>query len=370
MEVKAFEAIIAVFDIQLENINIKPFGNGLINNTWLVGNPEDRAQCFLLQQINHRIFNDVEALINNIILVTGHIRRKIKKEGGDPEKNVLRLIPLKNGSFYYQDNEGRYWRMYHFLQDTLCYDHITDTGQAFEGGKAFGRFQSQLTDLPAGLLTPVIPDFLNMVKRLRDFEAVLNTTPSDRLVAAESLIKEIWKRADKMCFFQRAELPVRVIHNDTKFNNVLLDHEDKAQCVIDLDTVMPGYVAYDYGDALRTIINTAAEDEKDIRKIGLDIPLFEAYTRGYFQEAAGFLTEPEVDSLITGMLLLPYMQAVRFLTDYLDNDRYYKVNFPGHNLQRANAQLALLFRLEEVQPILENTIKKLFRQQTMTLQYS
>lgn len=355
------EEIVSNFKVNFEFISAQPFGSGHINDTYLVKDTGNAASGYLLQKINHHIFKDIYELIRNIWMVTNHLRAKYKALGYDEvEKRVLRLIPCTNGDFYYRDAEGDYWRMYFYLEGTKTYDVVSTEKQAYEGGKAFGRFQSLLSDLPAKLLSATIPDFLNMEKRLEAFEKAVSADPKQRAAAVEEQIRFIRERAEQMCYFQHIEnlegLPLRITHNDTKFNNVLLNQNDEAQCVIDLDTVMPGYVAYDFGDAIRSIVNTAAEDEKDLDKINLNISLFTAYTEGYLAEANSFITTKEVNSLMKGVMLLPYMQAVRFLTDYLDGDQYYKIHFEHHNLQRSNAQIQLVRKLEENEEELSSII--------------
>lgn len=355
--------IVSNFKVNFEFVSAKAFGSGHINDTYLVKDTDNSAPGYLLQKINHHIFKDVYELIRNIWLVTNHLRAKYKALGYDEvEKRVLRLIPCVNGDFFYKDEEGSYWRMYYYLDGTKTYDVVSTEKQAYEGGKAFGRFQSLLSDLPAQLLSASIPDFLNMEKRLKAFENAVLSDPKQRVTAVEEQIRFIRERAEQMCYFQQPEntvnLPLRITHNDTKFNNVLLNQNDEAQCVIDLDTAMPGYVAYDFGDAIRSIINTAAEDEKDLEKINLDMSLFTAYTEGYLAEAITFITSKEIDSLMKGVMLLPYMQAVRFLTDYLEGDQYYKIHSEDHNLQRTNAQIQLVRQLEENEEELASIIQQ------------
>lgn len=344
--------IISNFKVSVVLSSIRVFGTGHINDSYFLMDVEPTQPGYLLQRINHHIFKDINALTRNILLVTNYLRSQIKVlHHSDPDQKVLRLVPTNDEAYYYKDQEGAYWRMYHYLANTNSYDIVTTEKQAYEGGKAFGMFQAMLADLHPGLLTSTIPDFLNMEKRLDTFERAVSLNPCNRAEEVTEQIRFVRDRAVQMCYFQSPaaikSLPLRITHNDTKFNNVLLDQNDEAQCVIDLDTVMPGYVAYDFGDAIRSIINTAAEDEADLEKIKLNIPLFKAYANGYFKEAAAFITPVEVDSLIKGVLLLPYMQSVRFLTDYLEGDQYYKIHFAGHNLQRTNAQIQLVRRLEE-----------------------
>jgi hypothetical protein len=338
------------------------YGSGHINDTFFLKNVTDGGEDYLLQRINHGIFTNVEKLTDNMLRVTEHLTSKIKVDAGDPLKEVITLIPTDNNRFFYQDSAGDYWRMLYFLRDTKSYDMVTTEKQAYEGGKAFGKFQAMLSDIPAGEMYEVIPNFHNVQSRLQQLQQAIAQDACGRVASVTTELAEIAKYADSMQYFQQPEqvasLPVRVIHNDTKFNNVLLNSNDEAQCVIDLETVMDGYVAYDFGDAIRTIINTASEDEADLSKIQLNIPLFNAYVRGYLKEASVFLTDAEVSSLIKGVLLLPFTQAVRFLTDYINGDTYYKIKFDGHNLQRARAQLQLVKMLDAAAAEMHQTILK------------
>jgi len=361
--------IISNFSIQGEVGEGEPYGSGHINETYYVKNMHPGYGDYLLQRINHHVFKDIPSLIENIRIVTGHLRRKLDMiPGAEIHKEVLTLVPTREGRFYYHDPKGNYWRMYHFLH-TNRYDVVQTEQQAYEGGKAFGKFQALLSDLDAGLLVETIPHFHNIGMRLKRFNEAVSADTTDRVKKVTAEIAFVNERADAMKALLEPRnghvLPVRIIHNDTKFNNVLLDGNDHAQCVIDLDTVMPGYVAYDFGDAIRTIINTASEDEEDISKIKLNIPLFTAYTKGYFEEAGHFLTRPEVESLLRGILLIPYEQTVRFLTDYIEGDTYYKIHFPDHNLQRTRAQLQLLRKMEEKY----ETLRKIVQDVAATLKH-
>ncbi len=355
--------ILSYFSIEGSVASIKAFGSGHINSTFYVKNEDKKSPDYLLQKINHNVFKNVPGLIENIIHVTGHLKKKLEDiPGAEPDKEVLTLIPAKDGRFYAADKFGSFWRMYYFISDTNSYDQVETSKQAYETGKAFGRFQKLLADLDAGLLCETIPDFHNIEVRLLQLKAAIDADPLGRVEEVVPIIDFIDERALQMGSVLRlgreGKLPLRIIHYDTKLNNVLLNKNDEVQCVIDLDTVMPGYVAYDFGDAIRTIINTATEDEKELTKIDLNIPLFEAYTEGYFAEACSFLTSNEVESLGRGVLLLPYMQTVRFLTDYIQGDTYYKIHFPGHNLQRTLAQMQLLKKLEQNYSILEGIINE------------
>ncbi|MGY4539158.1 Ser/Thr protein kinase RdoA (MazF antagonist) [Mucilaginibacter sp. UYNi724] len=329
----------------------KAYGSGHINDTFKLTNVTAGGTDYLLQRINHKIFTDVEKLTDNMRKVTEHLKSKIKAYGYcDPLKEVMTLIPTDDNRFFYRDSAGDYWRMFYFLSDTKSYDIVETQKQAYEGGKAFGKFQHMLSDIPAGEMFEVIPDFHNIQKRLQHLDEAIAKDACGRVASVAAELEIVKKYAERMQYFQQPEqvaaLPKRVIHNDTKFNNVLLDSNDEAQCVIDLETVMDGFVAYDFGDAIRTIINTTTEDEADLSKIQLNMPLFEAYVKGYLKEASKFLTDAEVNSLMKGALLLPYMQAVRFLTDHINGDTYFKTKFDGHNLQRARAQFQLVKMLD------------------------
>lgn len=353
--------VITKFQCAAEGSNTEPYGSGHINDSFLVKNQHAAGPHYLLQRINTSIFPNVEALTENMLRVTAHLKAKLANGSGDPLKEVMTLIPTHDGKYYHQDPAGNYWRMLYFLSNTRSYDMVSTEKQAYEGGKAFGKFQSMLSDFPSEDLYEVIPNFHNIKFRLAQLQDAIEKNLADRLDTVAAELKLVKAHADAMLYFQQSEtasaLPKRVTHNDTKFNNVLLDSNDEAQCVIDLETVMEGYVAYDFGDAIRTIINTASEDEADLDKINLNLSLFQAYTRGYLENAACFLTDLEIQSLIKGVLLFPYMQGVRFLTDHLNGDTYYKIKFPNHNLQRARAQFQLFRVLHEKAPALQQIIQ-------------
>jgi hypothetical protein len=343
--------IIAQFNTRGGDFEVTPFGSGHINDTYLAKSTNGTHASYLLQKINHFVFKDVEGLMNNMVCITAHLKEKITQTpNGDPEKEVLTFVACNNGKYYYQDDQANYWRMTHFLEDTQSYDLVTTGKQAYQGGLAFGRFQYLLSDLNPVEIVDVIPDFLNIEKRLRDFNDAIKSDKAKRLkdvmVEMEFLNSRSAAMGDILQMGRAGKLPLRITHNDTKFNNILLNKNNEIQCVIDLDTVMPGYVAYDFGDAIRSIINTAAEDEKNLDAIQLNMPLFTEFTKGYLSQTKSFLTAPELKSLMLGVLLLPYMQAVRFLTDYINGDVYYKIHFPEHNLQRTHSQMQLFKLLE------------------------
>jgi len=354
--------IVSNFCIEGNIETMVPYGSGHINDTFYLKNTNAALPDYLLQRINHHVFKNVPALMRNVQLVTDHLKTKLTQiPGSNPTKEVLTMVWTRDEQSFFCDAKGNYWRMFCFLTDTKSYDQVLTGRQAYEGGKAFGKFQMLLSDLDAGLLHETIPGFHNISMRLDRLNEAVLADPENRVKDILNELTFVMERARSMVAIlnlgKEGKLPLRITHNDTKFNNILLDVNDREQCVIDLDTVMPGYVAYDFGDAIRTIINTAAEDEADLEKISLNISLFKAYTEGYFKNAGSFLTELEVRSLSMGVLLIPYMQGVRFLTDYIEGDTYYKIKFAGHNLQRTRAQFQLLKKLEEAYDILEQIIQ-------------
>jgi len=351
------------FNIKGNPIDAKEFGSGHINDTYRIFTEKFDDPDYLLQRINHHVFKNIDALMNNIQIVTAHLKSKLEELGSKQiEEQVLTLVPTKDNQLYFVDESGNYWRIFILIENTKSYDILETESQAKEGGRAFGKFQSYLADLDSSKIEYTIPDFCNIEFRMANFHKALENDVVLRKAEVAEEISYILQRENKMNTIlkmgEKGELPLRITHNDTKFNNVLLDENDKAQCVIDLDTVMPGYIAYDFGDAIRTIINKAAEDEDDLSKITLNIPLFKAYTEGYLETAKQFLTSKEIESLLEGALLFPYMQAVRFLTDYLEGDTYYKIRHEGHNLQRTKAQLKLAFEVESHQEELKSIIQQ------------
>lgn len=345
-------SVASEFDIEGSVVTVAAFGSGHINDTFRVVTDEPGSAHYLLQRVNHHVFKDVAAVMDNIERVTNHLKARYAAgfKNIEVDRCVLTLIPTTGDELYHRDEEGNFWRMLILLEDTRSYDIVESPQQAREGGRAFGQFQRLLADLDVDLIHEVLPDFHHIGSRLAQLNRAVAADTTGRVKRVQPELMFINERVRRMHAIldlaTEGRLPVRITHNDTKFNNVLLDANDRAQCVIDLDTVMPGYVAYDFGDAIRTIINRAAEDEADLDKVRLNIPLFEAYADGYFEEAHHFLTPNEVESLMEGVLLFPYMQAVRFLTDFLAGDHYYKIRHADHNLQRTRAQLKLVSELE------------------------
>ena len=327
---------------------VKPLGAGHINDSYKVKSGDKE---YVLQRVNHNIFKDVPELQNNINRVTTHIREKLEERKiSDIDRKVLTLIPTHGGELYYKDEDGNYWRLMDFIKDSKSYDTINPE-LAYRAGLAFGNFQKMLADLPGKPLFETIPNFHNMEFRLEEFRDAVKNDKAGRLSKVSSLVKEIESRAEEMTKPERMNregiLPKRTNHCDTKVNNILFDSDDQVLCVVDLDTVMPGYVLSDFGDFMRTGANTGEEDDTNLDNVSIDLDIFAGYTKGYLENAASFLSQVEIENLAFGAKLLTYMQTVRFLTDYLNGDTYYKTKHKEHNLERTLAQFKLLTSMEE-----------------------
>lgn len=327
---------------------ITPFGGGHINSTYRVSliNTMDE---YVLQKINHYVFQDVELLQNNIKRITDHIRYKLAESGEtDLERRTLTIIPTLDEKLYFTDGDT-YWRMTLLIPGSYTFEAINPE-YAFQAGKAFGNFQAMLADIPGEPLGETIPNFHNMETRLASFREAVKLNAAGRLSEVHSLVEEIEKRADEMCscerLYREGKLPKRINHCDTKVNNMLFDESGKVLCVIDLDTAMPGFVMSDFGDFMRSAGNTGKEDDPNLDRVSFNMEIFKSYTQGYLQEAKSFLSPIELKLLPFGAKLITYMQVTRFLADYLNGDTYYKINHPNHNLQRSKAQFALLQSIE------------------------
>jgi hypothetical protein len=345
-------------------LNGEPFGSGHIHDTFRIETAEPDKDDYILQRLNNRIFRNIPELQHNIERVTVHLKNKLGAiPGSDIKRECLSLIPSNEGKTWIVDPEANYWRMYIFISRHRSYNIVDSPDKAFEGGKAIGRFQAMLSDMPGGPLYETIPFFHNVEKRLETFLKKIGEDPAGRVVSVRNEIDQVLQRAEKMKIILKlgseGKIPLRITHNDTKFNNILLDENDKALCVIDLDTVMPGYVHYDFGDAIRTVTNTASEDEKDHSRIRMDIGLFKAYSEGFLSETASTLNDVEKEYLAFAPILITYIIALRFLTDYIDGDNYFKIHHEHHNLQRARAQLRLVISMEEQYGEMQKIIAKL-----------
>jgi thiamine kinase-like enzyme len=345
-------------------LNGEPYGNGHIHDTFRIETAEKEMDDYIIQRLNNRVFKNIPQLQDNIERVTLHLRQKLQLiPDADIKRECLTLVPSNDGKTWINDSSGSFWRMYIFISDHRSYNIVDTPGKAFEGGKAIGRFQAMLADLGGRPLYETIPRFHDIEKRLETFDQKVKEDRAGRVKVAVRDIRSIHERAEEMKVILRlgrkGSIPLRITHNDTKFNNILLDENDKALCVIDLDTVMPGYVHYDFGDAIRTAANTSSEDEKDLTKVEMDIKLFNAYAEGYLDETRNTLNEVEKNYLAFAPQLITYTIAVRFLTDYIDGDNYFKIHYEDHNLHRARAQIKLLESMAKQFGQMERIIRRL-----------
>lgn len=328
---------------EIKNVeSVKPLTAGLINQTYLV-TTQDGTPNFILQCINHNIFKNVDLLQNNIECVTSHIRKKLETAGEkDLDRKVLRFAVADNGKTYYFDGE-KYWRACVFVEGSLTLDAVTPESSYLVGLK-FGEFEAMLADLPCQL-EETIPDFHNMEFRLKQLDEAVEADAAGRMEKVRDLVAEIRKDAYDMCcaerYYREGKLPKRICHCDTKVSNMLFDKEGNVLCIIDLDTVMSSFVFSDFGDFLRSAANTGQEDDENLDNVKFNFEIFKSFAKGYIESAKCFLTPLEIELLPYAVTLFPYMQAVRFLTDYINGDTYYQIKYPEHNYVRTLAQYKL-----------------------------
>ncbi len=341
------EKICENFNIKGKLISCLPIDNGIINSSYKVCFEEDgNRKEYVVQKINKSVFRRPDRVMENIKKVTDYIRQKIERQGLKDEKFALTCGETFDGKNYMIDDNGDYWRSYLFIGPSKVYNEANDLSIIEEIGKAFGEFQVYLTDFDASSLYSVIPNFHNTHARFSSFDEVVLIDAVDRVSSVNEEIiklKSFENLASKLSIMAKSgEIPLRVTHNDTKSNNVLFDATGKkALTVIDLDTIMPGLVAYDFGDGARFICSNAKEDEIDLSKVTLNLDKFRAFSKGFLNAVGKMLTIEEVDSLVLGVYSMTVELAVRFLTDYLDGDNYFKIHYPGHNLDRARCQIRL-----------------------------
>lgn len=349
-----------------EFLAVHAFGSGHINDTYqLQFQTQSRLRRYVLQRINTGIFRQPEQLMENILRVTRHQLAKIQDRGEeDTERKCLRFFPAKNGEYFYMDKAGNYWRVCQFIERAHTCDIVQSAEQAFLTAASFARFQKSLVDLPGPRLHETIPDFHNTPRRFSAFAAAVKNDIAQR---ANSCLREI-----EFAFARKAVAPVlvdlmarkaiteRITHNDAKLNNIMLDDAtNTAVCVVDLDTVMPGSPLYDFGDMARSTSCTAAEDEKDLEKVEINTAMFRALASGYISEAKDFLNSEEIGQLIFSAKLITFEQGIRFLTDYLNGDIYYKIKYPEHNMVRARNQFKLVESIEQQEKMLNTIVKKI-----------
>lgn len=346
-------------------INVKSFGSGIINDTFLVTckNNKGNENKYILQKINSSIFKNVEKLMENYCGVCDYLKKIVSENGGDVERETITVVPTNSGKSYLKDSLDNYWRTIKFISDTVTYDVAESAEDFYKVGKAFGEFQNKLAGYNAENLYESIPNFHNTKERFKTFLLAIENNKARRLESVRSEVDFILEREKDtsilLDLYENGELPLRVTHNDTKISNILMDANTKnGICIIDLDTIMPGLSLYDFGDAIRSGATHALEDEKDLDKVYVDLEFFEAFTKGFLEGTNSSLTEKEIEMLPMGAKVITLEQAIRFLTDYLDGDVYYKTSYSNQNLDRTRTQLKLVKDIEEKWNELNNIVNK------------
>lgn len=340
------------------------YGSGHINDTYrLTYETPQGTKRYILQRMSTSIFKKPLELMENVSGVTAWLRKKIIENGGDPERETLTLVKSNDGLQYFVDSTGEYWRVYLFIEGATCYDAVKDDNDFYQSAVAFGHFQRLLADYPAETLHETIKDFHNTPDRLEKFKKAVAEDVCGRAASVQKEIDFILEREELTHALYDLQLdgrlPLRVTHNDTKLNNIMIDDETgKAICVIDLDTVMPGLTANDFGDSIRFGASTALEDEQDLSKVSCDLHLFDVYARGFIEGCGGALTDLEIDMLPMGAILMTFENGIRFLTDHLEGDHYFHIHREGHNLDRCRTQLTLVKDMEEKLPQMNEIIQK------------
>ena len=343
----------------------EPFGSGHINDTYRltfeIGDMGD--VCVILQRMNREIFKKPVELMENIVGVTSHLRKKIIKAGGDPERETLNVILAKDGKAYYVDSMGEYWRSFKYITEATSYDLVEKPEDFYESAVAFGHFQRMLADYPAETLHETIEGFHDTKARLRAFKEAVEKDVCGRAASVQKEIDFVLSHEDTANVFgdllEKGELPIGVTHNDTKLNIIMIDNTTrKGICVIDLDTVMPGLAMNDFGDSIRFGASTAEEDEQDLSKVSCSMELFELYVKGFLEGCAGSLTDKEVEMLPMGAKVMTYECGMRFLADYLEGDHYFKIHREGHNLDRARTQFKLVADMESKWDTMAEIVRK------------
>lgn len=361
------KAVLNAYDFEGRTVYCDRYGSGHINDTFLISTVSDNgkaAKRFILQRMNGHVFRHPDLLMENILKVTEHIKKKIVAAGGDYERETLNVVTTENGRPYFVDSSESYWRVYRFVEDSLSYDSVKRKEDFYQSAYAFGSFQNLLSDFDASSLFEVIPDFHNTPGRYETFKKAVEEDKSGRAKDVKAEIEFVTERAHEMGTVAKmtaeGRLPLRVTHNDTKLNNVLIDAKSgKGLCVIDLDTVMPGAAVFDFGDSIRFGANTAAEDEKDLSKVSLSLELFEEYAKGFLDGCRGSLTKEEIKMLPMGAKIMTFECGMRFLTDYIDGDVYFKTAYPEHNLVRCRTQFELVRDIERKYARMEEIIESL-----------
>jgi len=337
------------FKLKGEVAEVKPLGEGFINDTFVI-TTKGKTPNYILQRKNKNIFSPIPAMMDNIQKVCLHIKNKVEKAGGDPMREAMTIIPATDGKLYFLDEEQEYWAVCLFIDDTIAYEAAETPELAYAGGKGIGKFQSLVSDLNESLVN-ILPGFHDIRYRFKQWDEVLAKDPVGRKAEVNTEIEWIESRRNEMLDFWKlvedGTIPTRISHNDTKINNILFDKEGEVLCVIDLDTVLSSTVLNDYGDAMRFYTNTGTEDDENLDNVSMDIEIYKAFAKGYLEETASFLSDKEIEYLAFSAKYITYEQVLRFLMDYIDGDNYYKTKSPEHNLIRTRAQYKLLLSMEE-----------------------
>lgn len=333
------------FDHKSTYISHSVLNSGHINDTFLV--KTEGGKNYILQRINHTIFKDVPGLVNNKVLTSKHLKSKFPNiPENELDQKVLSFVKVKSSDFYYFKKGGNYWNVMVFINNSVTHEIVKDEEVAYEGGKLLGRFLNLTSDFDSSQLIDVIPNFHDMSFRYKQYASSIQSASNIRLQKAAKYTKIVADLKDEMHILQKlkesGKIPTRVTHNDTKISNSLFDKNNKGICMIDTDTVMPGIIHYDFGDAIRTICNTAAEDEKDLSKVEFNVAFYNAYKQGFLEQTKNSLSATELEHLPLAAKTMIFIMGLRFLTDYLNNDVYYKTNYEEHNLDRAKNQFKLI----------------------------
>ena len=358
-----FQEVLSAYAWGEGTLSYNSYGEGHINNTYLVTVNGKTVTRYILQRINTDIFTDPKSLMENICGVTSYLRDLISKRGGDVSRETMSIVPTKTGSSYYTDSTGGAWRVYNFVENTICLQQCRNTEDFYTSARAFGQFQKNLADYDASSLHETIPNFHNTPDRLRKFKEALKADVLHRAAdISDDIAFVLDHEAD--CSYMTdllaaGKLPLRVTHNDTKLNNILLDADtNDALCIIDLDTVMPGLAVNDFGDAIRFGASTGAEDEKDLSKVECSMELFDLFTKGFIEGCNGKLTKREMELLPMGAKVMTFECGMRFLTDYLQGDTYFKIHREEHNLDRCRTQFKLVSDMEKKWSKMHEIVKK------------
>lgn len=361
---ESLKSIVDQFDIEGQPFEFQKIPNGFINSTYIVKTIGEYPD-YILQKKNKEIFKDVPSMMDNIHKVTSHLRDKIDREGRDIDRQVMKVVSTHNGELFYKDADGEYWTMSRYIPDTITYEIASNLDLAKKGGEGLGKFLFYLHDFNQKL-HPTIEGFHDLKFRFKQWDETLKRDPIGRASeVAEEINKIELRRKRKEEFWSKVEsgeIPQRVTHNDTKLSNILFNQNNEVECIIDLDTVMTNTALADFGDAIRSFANTSKEDEKVLSKISLDKEMFKAYTEGYLSQTVNILNKTELEHLSFAPLYITYEQVMRFLMDYIDGDKYYKIDYPEHNLVRTRAQMKLLESLEENFEYMKDTVNEIINQ--------